>query len=480
MKKLFQTTKNHLPFRPFERSLLRRIVVGHLVFLSIFCLVASINLLWQFERQGDGENDASLYLAAEALSQSIESNDQALALPVQLNELMQFISRIGQPTEWGSKEKVRPTLYAVRAFNQHGQETFRSSEFSGLLLNIPLNGVATVQANEREWRIISYTSPSRQTTLQFASTTLSFNEGLWPLIERFLLQPLLWFLPLSAIATYWVALKSLEPLTQLASVIAIRKANDLSPLEQGTSYTETRPILKEINSLLIRLNATLRRERKFLADAAHELRTPLAIVQVQADVLVNARNQSEKIDASNELRFGIERAAGLLKRLLMIAKIDPENSKPRFEAIEISSFVQDRIASLAPLAVKRFIDLTLTTSGPYLCNLDQESFISAFDNVLDNAIRYTPEGGEIRITTQRVEGPYVELTIADSGCGIPEEYLTFVFDRFYRVPGTEPYGSGLGLAIVHQVMLLHKGEVLLSSGIGGKGLSVCLRLPCLP
>jgi signal transduction histidine kinase len=170
----------------------------------------------------------------------------------------------------------------------------------------------------------------------------------------------------------------------------------------------------------------------------------------------------------------------LLKRLLMIAKIDPENSKPRFEAIEISSFVQDRIASLAPLAVKRFIDLTLTTSGPYLCNLDQESFISAFDNVLDNAIRYTPEGGEIRITTQRVEGPYVELTIADSGCGIPEEYLTFVFDRFYRVPGTEPYGSGLGLAIVHQVMLLHKGEVLLSSGIGGKGLSVCLRLPCLP
>jgi signal transduction histidine kinase len=477
MKKLFQTVRNSSPFNRLERSLLRRIVAGQLIFIALFCLVISANLFWQFEKNGDGENDTALYAAAKAISQSIEANTQALELSVQMNELVHFLSVLGQYTNEELRDKVRPTLFALRAFNQQGKETFRSKQFSGALLNAPLTKAHTVLVDQREWRVVSYTSPSKMTTLQFAETTQSFDEGQWPIVEKYVLKPLLWFLPLSALATFWIALNSLKPLTQLANVIATRKANDLSPLNEGTSYAETRPILSEINSLLVRLNATLKRERKFLADAAHELRTPLAIIQIQTDVLINARNQSERIDATNELRIGIERATGLLKRLLMIAKIDLENSKPKFEAVEISSFVQDRVAFLAPLAMQKTIDLKLTVSGPYICHIDRDSFTSAFDNVLDNAIRYTPEGGQIQVTTQHLASTAVELIVADSGSGIAQEYLPLVFDRFFRVPGTEPYGSGLGLAIVHQVMLLHRGEVLLSTGLDSKGLSVTLKLP---
>jgi signal transduction histidine kinase len=229
--------------------------------------------------------------------------------------------------------------------------------------------------------------------------------------------------------------------------------------------------------LLDRLKATLQRERNFLADAAHELRTPLAVIQVQADVLASTDNPAEKLESSNELRLGIERTAALLKRLLMIARVDPDSFIPRYQEVELSSFVQERVASLAPLAVQKSIEIEMSASRPSIVNVDPESLVSAIDNVLDNAIRYTPNGEKINITVYSTEA-YAVLEIADSGIGIPKVHQKSVFERFFRVPGSEQLGSGLGLAIVQQVMALHQGEVTLSDGLEGRGLTVCLKLPC--
>ncbi len=473
MKSVSPSAKVGTPLKVFERSLLRRIAIGQIVSIFLFCLLVSINLLWQFHKDGDGENDRTLKLEAKALATSLETVTPNISLETKLNILSEFVK-----TQAHSERTIqeKPTLVAVRAFNQLSKEVYRSDDYPQALLNPLLGTPTTLTINEREWRYISYTSPNKLTTIHFAKTTTAFNDELWPIIQRYILQPMLWFLPLSALATYLAALKGLQPLTVLARLISKRTAHDLSPIDQRSPYTETRPIIAEINSLMNRLKATLQRERSFLADAAHELRTPLAVIQVQADVLTNTENTSEKLEASNELRQGIERTAALLRRLLMIARVDPDSFTPKYQEVELSNFVQERVASLAPLAVQKSLDISMSTTGQHAVEIDLESFVSAIDNVLDNAIRYTPNGEKINVTIHRDE-TYAVIEIADSGVGIPAEHQENVFERFFRVPGTEQHGSGLGLAIVQQVMALHKGAVILTGGLEGRGLTVCLKLP---
>jgi signal transduction histidine kinase len=473
MKSISPSAKKGSPLKVFERSLLRRIAIGQIVSIFLFCLLVSINLLWQFHKDGDGENDRTLNLEAKALAMSMETVTPNVSLATKLNILSGFIN-----TQSHSERtlQVQPTLISVRAFNQLNQEIYRSDDYPQALLNPSLGSPTTLTINNREWRYISYSSPNKLTTIHFAKTTLPFNDELWPIIQRYILQPMLWFLPLSALATYLAALKGLQPLTVLARLISKRTAHDLSPIDQRSPYLETRPIVEEINSLLNRLKATLQRERSFLADAAHELRTPLAVIQVQADVLTNTEKPSEKLEASNELRQGIERTAALLRRLLMIARVDPDSFTPRYLEVELSSFVQERVASLAPLALQKSLDISMSTTGQHTVEIDSESLVSAIDNVLDNAIRYTPNGEKINIIIHSNE-TYAVIEIADSGIGIPTEHQASVFERFFRVPGTEQHGSGLGLAIVQQVMALHKGAVTLTAGLEGRGLTVCLQLP---
>jgi signal transduction histidine kinase len=473
MKPVSKSMKNPPPLKILERSLLRRIAISQIVSMFLFCLLLTLNVLWQFKKGGDGENDLTMFVVAKAMVDSIEIDHPTVDKNAQLGILTQFSNTLH--TDDMTFKGGRP-LIATRAFNQLNQEIYRSDNYPEELLNPALGNAATLIINNREWRYISYTSPNRQTTIHLAKTILAFEDELWPIIHRYILQPILWFLPLSAVATYLAAINGLQPLTLLANLISKRSAHDLSPIDNNSPYAETRPIIEEINSLLDRLKATLQRERSFLADAAHELRTPLAVIQVQADVLSSTENPLEKTEASKELGLGIERTAALLKRLLMIARVDPDSFVPRYQAVELSGFVQDRVASLAPLAMQKLIDISMGTTGQYIVDIDPESLVSAIDNVLDNAIRYTPNGERINVTIHSTK-TYAVLTVADSGCGIPKEHQTNVFERFFRVPGTEQYGSGLGLAIVQQVMALHKGQVRLAHGLEGRGLAVCLELP---
>lgn len=466
------------PLRIFERSLMLRVVVGQLVAIFLFGLLISINLLWQFRKDGDGETDRGHLTDTRAILQSVERGHPNLTVAEHLDFLTQFYTgMLGIFAEQYPTDILIPKI-GVRYVDENNKEIYRSVNFPNALVDINRKDTKVlVMNNAKEWRSISYTSPSTRATLQMARTTEPFELELWPYIQRYILTPLMWFLPLSTLVTFLVAKRGLQPLKQMAKEIANRTEHDLSPIIHFYAYTETRPVVDEINSLLRRLKATLNRERSFLADAAHELRTPLAVIQVQADVLANSEKREEKVEAATELDAGIERTAALLKKLLMIAKVDPDSFTPRFQEVELSGFVQDRIASMAPLALRKSIDVEMISEQTRFVDIDAESFTSAIENVLDNAIRYTPNGEKLRICVHGIDPSWVAITISDSGPGIPSAYLSSVFERFFRVPGTEQSGSGLGLAIVSQVMARHEGEVTLSGGLDGKGLSVCLRLP---
>jgi signal transduction histidine kinase len=467
--------------RLFHRSLLQRVILGQFLFLVIFCVTLSANLLWQFGKVDGGEVDKNLLITAKVLANRLQNNTKT---PDQAQQILSFYDAITNDTIAMYKQDnalntvgVFPVDFGLRVLDKQAQEIYRSKDYPLALLAISEPGSRDVTDQDCGWRILTYRAPDSGLVVQVAQPTRAIYTDLLGNIQKFIVVPLLWFIPLAALVTYFVTIKGLQPLRQLASVIAQRHPSDMRPLANVDSYTETQPLVDEINSLLQKLDTTLQRERNFLADAAHELRTPLAVIQTQVHVLKHADTDAAKNAASDELNIGIERAASLVQKLLLTAKVSVDNFKPRFETVDLTAFVQERVAAFAALAARKHIDIEL--DAPRSCSIvaDRETFISAVDNVLDNAIRYTPDGGQINVCI-KPEGPSkICLRVADNGMGIPPELHDRVLERFFRVAGTEQQGSGLGLAIVKRVLALHGGDVAFSLGLNQRGLSVDLTMP---
>jgi signal transduction histidine kinase len=464
--------------RIFHRSLLQRVIATQFLILVVFCVIVSVNLLWQFNKIEGGELDKALPITARAIANTLQASAKT---PDQVRLILDVHDKVSREIYEISQQENGQAIarfeFVARVINNEGQQIYITTPHPPALLDAFQLGSRSLIDAGREWRILTHRAPGSNLIVQVAQTTGSMNEDIESYIARYIFYPLAWFIPLAALVAYFATIKGLQPLRQLASVIAQRNPDDMRPLTNVASYTETQPLVNEINFLLQKLETTLQRERDFLADAAHELRTPLAVIQTQVHVLKHADTDVAKSAASDELNNGIERAASLIHKLLLTAKMSVDNFKPRFETVDLTAFVQERVTAFAELAARKNIDIEL--DAPRSCSVvaDRETFISAVDNVLDNAIRYTPEGGRIQVHIALLGTDKVRLRIDDNGAGIAPDLYERVFERFYRVGGTDQQGSGLGLAIVKRVLALHGGEVALSPGLSQRGLSVALTLP---
>lgn len=464
----------------FERSLLRRLVTSQLSVVIFFCLLAAGNFYWQTYKTGEGEVDMQIAMTTKILSATLEQNKSSPALLKQnaafIDSMMQVAIKYCLE---GRTDNPNAILAAIRITSADGSEIYRSSRFAELLFASAPVDSREFTFNDREWRGSRHTNADRSITAQLVVSSTPLTDGTYDVIGKYILLPLLVFLPLAALMVWFFTINGLSPLRKFAEMIAGRTPNDMRPLERITPYTEITPLANAINSLLQKLETTLNRERNFLADAAHELRTPLAVVQAQVHVLKHAKTEVEKNIASAELNIGISRAASLIQKLLLTARVSVDDFTPRFEATNLTAFVQERIALFSVLAASKSIDLELEAPTIYRAYIDRETFASAIDNVIDNAIRYTPPSGAIRVEIASCDNDKVRLRVIDNGQGIPPELHERVFERFFRVAGTEQQGSGLGLAIVRRVLSLHRGDVTLSSGLDKRGLSVELTLPTM-
>jgi signal transduction histidine kinase len=456
--------------------------VGQLIVVILFSVLAVGNLLWQFYQDGIGDFDIHLNASAKTFLAALEPNANNGEQLRQDAALLDKVIRETMTLEKTNQSVSQSDLKTViRLFDGTGKEIFRSPGFAHVMLPNPNPNVREAADAELKckWRIATASSANRSLTAQIAQSTNVFDDGTADTISRFILWPLLVFLPFAGLVTWFTAARGIAPMHDLAELIAKRSPTDLTPLTGIATHKETEPLINEINSLLHKLDTTLTRERNFLADAAHELRTPLAVVQAQVHVLKYAKTEEEKNLASDELNIGVARAASLIQKLLLTARVSVVDFEPRFEVTDLTAFVQEHIATFSVLVARKNIEMSL--NAPASCNvsIDRETFGSAIDNVLDNAIRYTPEGGTILIEFASLTNNHVQLRIADNGVGIPLELHERVFERFYRVAGTEQQGSGLGLAIVRRVLALHGGSVALSSGLDQRGLAVDLTIPTL-
>jgi two-component system sensor histidine kinase QseC len=288
-------------------------------------------------------------------------------------------------------------------------------------------------------------------------------------------SPLGFGLPVLLLLIWLSIRRGLEPLGKLTQEIACRKPADLRPLNAGEVPREVRPLVDSLNDLLGRIGFGLESERRFTANAAHELRTPLAAIQAQAYLVRNADSEAERQAAVAQLQRGIARAIRLVAQMLTMARLDPQQALPETQPVDWQSVAEAVCADLAPLALQRRQTLELQVEPgllPLPGNADMVSML--LSNLVDNAIRYTQAGGHIRVEVTSEAGA-IDLRVNDDGPGIPAHLRERVFERFYRVASPEQAGTGLGLAICQRIAELHGASIRLQAGADGTGTTALVR-----
>jgi two-component system, OmpR family, sensor histidine kinase QseC len=289
------------------------------------------------------------------------------------------------------------------------------------------------------------------------------------------LLPLLLALPVLAALVWCIVTWSLRDLQRISAEIGERAAERMTPLRIERVPVEIERLVSAVNSLLARLQTALARERRFTADAAHELRTPIAALKVHADNLRGARDAAEAEESRQQLDRGIERIERLVAQLLSLNRVEPDTPMLAPVTIDLDAIVRQQAEALQPMARQRRIDLDLRSLPTPLLG-DGPALESLVRNLLDNALRYTPEGGRVHVALEHGEG-IARLDVEDSGPGIAPEARQRVFERFHREPGNGVEGSGLGLSIVREVLALHRGAVQLDDSPELGGLRVRVVLP---
>jgi two-component system OmpR family sensor kinase len=361
--------------------------------------------------------------------------------------------------------------YSVQVWGADGTTLYRSRG-----LELPSQAVLGFSDSRVHGvRLRIYTLQTPEHTIQIAQD-LDAREARARTLALRAVMPVLLLAPLLMLAVGAVIGGSLAPLARMRRQVAARAARDLSPLTAEGVPSEVHPLVRELNALFARVHGVLEAQTHFVADAAHELRSPLTALKLQLQSAERARDEGARQAALAELRAGIERSIALVEQLLALARLEGKPEEGGAEALDLEELARAAVSDLLPAAHARSIDLGLATTDRVQVSGSRESLHLVLRNLVDNAIKYTPAGGRVDIALGRdAQGAW--LAVEDSGPGVPEAERQRVFDRFYRVPGSDAEGSGLGLAIVRTLAERLGAQVTLGRSEALGGLRAEVRFP---
>jgi two-component system sensor histidine kinase TctE len=337
------------------------------------------------------------------------------------------------------------------------------------------------------WRILRQRHPTATGELTITLADASNPQQRWArAILLKVLLPHLVIIAAAAVAVHWAVDRALRPLLELTEVVERRSPQDLSAIDLLASPREVRPLIAALNRLFGLVEAQAEGQRRFIADAAHQLRTPLAGLQAQVEAWAQAARRISPpggrgtmlvpVEQIEKLRSATRRTSQLANQLLALSRADARSMTAQpMERVELKPMCESLLESFLDAASAKQIDLGLEAQPA--AALGYEWLLrELLANLVDNAVKYTPEGRTVTIRCGPAErGAFVE--VEDDGRGVAPEDLPHLFDRFYRVPGTQGEGTGLGLAIAQEIARVHHSQLQLESGTGGRGLRVTLRLP---
>lgn len=358
----------------------------------------------------------------------------------------------------------------VQVWTRDGIQIFRSLSGAALPQRAVL-GFSNVKANNTTYRIFSVQTSTQ--TVQIAQD-MAVRQRMAGNLALRTAAPIGIMAPILMLVVWWVVSASLRPVARVRRQVAARQADDLSSVSEAGLPDEVRPLVHELNLLLDRVKTAFEAQQNFVADAAHELRTPLAALKLQVLSLERADGEDTRALAIARLGAGVERATRLVAQLMVLARQEASaTAGSAFGAVDLGELAKRALGDMAGAAGARRIDLGLHHLDPAQVMGQTDALIILLRNLLDNAIKYTPEEGTVDLEL-RVTRAGVTLSVEDSGPGIPAPERERVFNRFYRVPGSAAAGSGLGLAIVKSIAQRHGATLSLdqSQRLGG----LCLRL----
>ncbi|TDP46384.1 ATP-binding protein [Zavarzinia compransoris] len=327
-------------------------------------------------------------------------------------------------------------------------------------------GYSDTSSGGLAWRTYTLVTPRR--TVQISQQVEVQRELAEAAALRSML-PVAIAIPLSWLLLIVVVRRITIGLNRLAQSLARRSADDDAAFRLDNIPAEVAPLVTEMERLLGRLQSVVAVQRRFVSEAAHELRTPLAALQLQAGNLDRIGDPATRAARIAELKQGIRRASLLVDQLLKIARQEAGSTGTGFAAIDLLELIKEVVASILPIADHRRQDIGLTHTDTAVVFGNPSDLRTLFGNLVENALRYTPEDGTIDIAVRRA-GDSVFVEISDSGPGIPEHLMTRVFDPFFRAASADIEGSGLGLAIAARIAARHGTAIELANRPDGRGL----------
>jgi two-component system OmpR family sensor kinase len=398
------------------------------------------------------------------------------------DELKQVALAVHLREDWIQEGRVRiarPGFFlAVRAYDESGRLYFETA-----LPSLPADlqqtfgeGFALMATGAGPWRL--YTHVTEEGIVQVGQP-LETRDALARELSASVLMPMLLLIPLLAVMVAWVLKRGLRPVRETSRRVSDRDASRLDPLPTDNVPEELLPLVEQINALLARLEGALGSQRRFLADAAHELRSPVAVLALQMQLAERAQSPAARATAFNELQRGVERARRLVQQLLDYARLEPGvQSEPSID-VDMAQLAREVVGRSAAQAEAQEVDLGADAPAAVRVSGSESELRSLIENLIDNALRYAPPASAVTVSV-RQQAAMMQLTVVDAGRGIRAAERSRVFERFYRVAGDGTRGTGLGLSIVKAIVERHHGTIALADAnatAGLPGLAVSVTLP---
>lgn len=440
-------------------SLRARLLAGVLFATVLVWSALAASGYFESRRQLEELMDANLEQTAELLAAQLTEEDDRDEIELEhVRQLHRYGRRVAfQVWERGTRLRLR------------------SSSAPNRRLSPATSGFTTNSVDGQMWRVFSTWAGAQQALVQVGEPVPARQRVSLEITEH-LLAPVAIALPLLALALLMAIRNGMKPLTLLAKQVADMDPDRLQPVRAASAPREVRPLVEQLNQLFARIGQSLEKERRFTADAAHELRTPMAAIAVQAQVAQGATAPAERERAIGKVLEASQRGTHLVDQLLTLARADSASRTESEAPCDLVRVAREVLGDIAPASHERGVQLELE-SPPSLMVSGNETWLRILiRNLADNAVRYCHPGGHVRVRlSSGAENTLLE--VCDDGPGIPEEDRERVFERFYRIADSGVSGSGLGLSIVSRIAQTYGARLAMDEGEGGKGLRVRLFLP---